>query len=238
LSVEVSSPSSRFGKPSPAQAVQSVALVDVDDSAIRAIRDVLDANAITIADHAADVAGLGEIRQAGAIVIVTNEGAIECRALVRDAVSRFPRIPIVVTGRLSNNGIHKVLVAGALGFVHESELEAALPATIRAVSAGQVAVPRQLSPAAVRPALSHREKQALALLASGFTNRQIATRLFLAESTVKTHLTSIFGKLGVHSRSEAAELVLDPDLKLGVGVEGLMPPIAAEATSGRRDSWK
>ena len=91
------------------------------------------------------------------------------------------------------------------------------PRTIRAVSAGQVVVPRQLSRTAVRPALSHREKQALALLANGFTNRQIAARLFLAESTVKTHLTSVFGKLGVHSRSEAAELVLDPDQKLGLG---------------------
>ena len=42
--------------------------------------------------------------------------------------------------------------------------------------------------------------------------------LFRSESTVKTHVGSIFGKLGVNSRSEAAALVLDPDAKLGAGL--------------------
>ena len=58
-------------------------------------------------------------------------------------------------------------------------------------------------------------------MARGLTNREIADRLFLAESTVKTHVGSIFGKLGVKSRSEAAALVLDPDAKLGVGLPEL-----------------
>jgi two-component system NarL family response regulator len=218
--------------------VQSIALVSGDDRAILRIREVLAANAILVADQAARVEELGDLIGVSAIVIPTNKPATECRARIREAVGRFPEIPTVVTGASSSNGIHKILAAGALGYVHEAELEATLPATIRAVSAGQVVVPRQLSRTAVRPALSHREKQTLALLAKGFTNRQIAARLFLAESTVKTHLTSVFGKLGVHSRSEAAEIVLDPDQKIGLGIPGLTPSAAAETTSGGQQAWK
>jgi DNA-binding NarL/FixJ family response regulator len=61
------------------------------------------------------------------------------------------------------------------------------------------------------PALSQREKEILALVAAGLTNGQIATRLYLAESTVKTHLSSAFRRLGVRSRREAAALVLSSD---------------------------
>ena len=86
------------------------------------------------------------------------------------------------------------------------------------VLAGQLAVPsalvRQIAP---RP-LSYREKQILGLVVLGFTNREIADKLFLAESTVKTHLSSSFAKLDAHSRSEAAARILDPDSGYGVGI--------------------
>jgi len=100
------------------------------------------------------------------------------------------------------------------------DIEGALAPAVRAICTGQVVVPRQSRRHVVRPALSHREKQALALVTAGLSNREIAARLYLAESTVKTHLSSIFGKLGVDSRSEAAALVLDPDEKLGMSVLG------------------
>ena len=52
--------------------------------------------------------------------------------------------------------------------------------------------------------LTPREKQVLASLTSGQTNRQIAAELHLSVGTVKSHLTSIYGKLGVSNRTEAA----------------------------------
>ncbi len=52
----------------------------------------------------------------------------------------------------------------------------------------------------------------------GFTNSEIGARLFLAESTVKSHLSSIFVKLGVSSRNEAAAVVLDPHGSVGTGI--------------------
>jgi LuxR family maltose regulon positive regulatory protein len=51
--------------------------------------------------------------------------------------------------------------------------------------------------------LSEREREVLQLIAEGFTNREIADRLFLALSTVKVHTRNIYGKLGVHSRTQA-----------------------------------
>ncbi len=55
----------------------------------------------------------------------------------------------------------------------------------------------------------------------GYMNSQIAERLFLAESTVKSHLSSAFGKLGVRSRNEAVDLILNPERGLGMGILGL-----------------
>ena len=53
------------------------------------------------------------------------------------------------------------------------------------------------------PSLSQREREILALLADGLGNKQIAARLGISSSTVKTHLELLFGKLGVASRAEA-----------------------------------
>jgi DNA-binding NarL/FixJ family response regulator len=55
----------------------------------------------------------------------------------------------------------------------------------------------------------------------GFTNRQIADKLFLAESTVKTHLSSAFGKLDAHSRADVTARILDPENGYGVGILSL-----------------
>ena len=54
------------------------------------------------------------------------------------------------------------------------------------------------------PTLTPREKQVLAALILGKTNREIGRELFVAESTVKAHVGAIFRKLGVSSRTEAA----------------------------------
>jgi DNA-binding NarL/FixJ family response regulator len=52
----------------------------------------------------------------------------------------------------------------------------------------------------------------------GLTNGEIAHKLRLSESTVKSHLSSSFTKLGVRSRGEAASLILDPAAGLGTGI--------------------
>src|SRR3954454_19449812 len=108
--------------------------------------------------------------------------------------------------------------AGADAIVLESRLAVTLGVTVRAVCAGQACVPRELRAQVERPLLSNRERQVLGMVAAGFTNVQIADRLFLAESTIKGHLSSSFSKLGIHSRQEASALVRDPDARLGIGL--------------------
>jgi DNA-binding NarL/FixJ family response regulator len=56
--------------------------------------------------------------------------------------------------------------------------------------------------------LSSRERQVLGLLVQGATNKEIARRLNVAERTVKAHVTGLFNKLGVNSRTEAVSLAL------------------------------
>ena len=64
--------------------------------------------------------------------------------------------------------------------------------------------PRKLRSQIIPPTLSGRETQVLVALMQGKTNREIATQLAVAESTVKAHVTSILMKFGVSTRLEAA----------------------------------
>jgi DNA-binding NarL/FixJ family response regulator len=111
---------------------------------------------------------------------------------------------VVVSPPTSGVGVRRALDAGANGVVFASELKRTLATTVRAVAIGQSVVPGKLRAGVERPALSHREHQVLGLVRQGLTNAEIAERLFLAESTIKSHLASIFAKLGVRSRKEVA----------------------------------
>lgn len=211
----------------------TVALVSRDDLVTRRIGACLATDAIRVLDRAQEVGGLSDAAAAASAVVLASGAANgERRALIKAAVARFPGVPAVMVASISANGVHKVLETGAAGVVLDSQVEDTLAATIRAVCAGQVVVPDRFRHQAARPALSHREKQTLALVAAGMTNRQIADRLFLAESTVKTHLSSVFGKLGVCSRSEATALVLDPEDRLGLSIRALAPTPGGENGNG------
>lgn len=126
-------------------------------------------------------------------------------------VSRDPAI-VVISPSTTGTGVRRTLDAGADALVFESELESTLAATISAVASGQSVVPREHRAGVERPILSHREYQVLALVRQGLTNAEIAASLFLAESTIKSHLGSVFTKFGVHSRKEAVAVIVDLEL--------------------------
>jgi DNA-binding NarL/FixJ family response regulator len=111
--------------------------------------------------------------------------------------------------------VFAVLRAGARGYVLKGAHQAELVAAIRAVSRGEAvfgaqvadrvlahfAIPRSEQP--VLPELTERERQILAMLASGQTTGDIATHLTLAPKTVRNHLSNVFAKLHVADRTQA-----------------------------------
>ncbi|MBN1529088.1 MAG: response regulator transcription factor [Thermoleophilaceae bacterium] len=158
-------------------------------------------------------------RRLDAVVLACDPSRPEGLAAVRKlAKSLHGSRVVVVSSAVLGGGVRSALGAGASAFVDEARVETALAPATRAALAGQVSLPRELHRCAVRPAFSHREKQVLALVVRGLGNRQIALRLYLSESTVKSHLASAFQKLGVRSRKEAAAVLLDPDEGLGASI--------------------
>jgi DNA-binding NarL/FixJ family response regulator len=128
---------------------------------------------------------------------------------------------VVISPPATGTGVRRALDAGADAIVFEPELETTLAVTTLAVASGQSVVPRKLRASVEKPAFSHRERQVLTLVSRGLTNSEIAERLLLAQSTVKSHLSSAFTKLGIRSRKEVTALLLDPEQAQSVGLIGI-----------------
>jgi DNA-binding NarL/FixJ family response regulator len=92
--------------------------------------------------------------------------------------------------------------AGASGFVSKDWSADEVAMAVRMVGKGMTVFGRQ-EEAPTLP-LSEREREVLTLIASGATNREIAERLYLSPHTVKEHASSLYRKLGVKNRAEAA----------------------------------
>jgi DNA-binding NarL/FixJ family response regulator len=147
-------------------------------------------------------------------------------SLLRELRREHDEMRIVVVCQAAHaRGARRAVDGGAEGVVFAEQIGTALAPTVAAALAGQTSVPAQLRASVQRPSLSFREKQILGMVVMGLTNSQIGARLFLAESTVKSHLSSSFTKLGVRSRSEAAALILDPGESLGPAIMAIMGPL-------------
>lgn len=174
-------------------------------------------------EHLEETTSIDEHDAPLVVVLWTQDRSSALGRQVSSLVQRFEQAPvIVVCESIERWAIRSALAAGAAGVVLHDELDLAFGPCLQAVLARQTCVPqahrRQIEP----PALSTREKQILGLVVMGYMNSQIAERLYLAESTVKSHLSSAFGKLGVRSRNEAVKLIVDPDGGLGLGILGLV----------------
>jgi two-component system, NarL family, response regulator LiaR len=113
--------------------------------------------------------------------------------------------------------IQRVLRAGALGCLLKNVSGQELAAAIRRAHAGvstlapeaaDALVHAMASPAVTHAALTRREREVLDLMVEGLTNTEIAVRLVLSLSTVKTHVSSIISKLGASTRTEAATIAV------------------------------
>jgi DNA-binding NarL/FixJ family response regulator len=153
------------------------------------------------------------------VVMATSAAGAELTGAVDGLRTKLPEAHLVlVTPSATRRTVQTLFANRVDALVLESEVEVCLGHAVRSVSAGQVSFPQSLRGDFGKPVLSTREKQVLGMVVLGFTNREIASKLHLAESTVKSHLSSSFSKLDVRSRSEAAALILDPATGLGTGI--------------------
>jgi DNA-binding NarL/FixJ family response regulator len=120
----------------------------------------------------------------------------------------FPRARLIALSTFSGEeDIRRALQAGAQSYLTKDVLHDELLKAIRAVHAGQRYLPEPVAAALAaqlpRAELSARELDVLRLIVQGLSNKQIAHALTIAEYTVKNHVKSILGKLGVEDRTQA-----------------------------------
>ncbi|MEV5612091.1 response regulator transcription factor [Streptomyces sp. NPDC052225] len=126
---------------------------------------------------------------------------------------------LVLTTYDTDSDTLPAIEAGATGYLLKDAPREELFTAVRAAAEGRTvlspAVASRLVTAVRTPAapadetLSAREREVLVLVARGTSNKEIARELFISEATVKTHLTHIYGKLGVKDRAAAVAVAYD-----------------------------
>jgi DNA-binding NarL/FixJ family response regulator len=144
------------------------------------------------------------------------DGMPATKRLLADRVSR-PRVVMLTTFDLDEY-VYEAMRAGASGFLLKTAPPDQLAGAVRAVVAGDSLlapeITRRLLDAFVRrpppgsgpqglEELTKRELEVLELVASGLSNAEIAQRLYVSDTTVKTHVAHVFAKLNVRDRAQA-----------------------------------
>ncbi|MFT4226167.1 response regulator [Micropruina sp.] len=157
---------------------------------------------------------------------------MDLRMPVLDGVAASARLRVdvpdaavlVLTTYADDESILAALRAGATGYLTKDAGRSELAAAVRSVARGQATFAAEVGATVIAaattstpdepvtpadtlasrfPALTRREAEVLALIVDGLGNAEIAGRLFVGVTTVKTHINAIFAKLGVRTRAEA-----------------------------------
>jgi two-component system response regulator DevR len=215
------------GSPAERATVQ-VFLLDDHEVVRRGVRDLLEAeDGIEVVGEAATCAQalvrVPALRPQVAVLdmrLPDGDGVTVCRELR----SRMPELAcLILTSFDDDDALLDSIMAGAAGYVLKQIKGSDLVAAVRTVASGQSTLDpdttsrlmdslrrqREPQPKAdpVLAQLTERELGILDLIGEGLTNREIGQRLFLAEKTVKNHISRILAKLGVERRIQAAMLV-------------------------------
>ena len=148
------------------------------------------------------------------MVLPMMDGATATRAIRQ----QYPQVQVLaLTSFKESDLIKNALEAGAIGYLLKDISAEELAGAIRAAHAGRATLSPDVAQVIVRAAgqpprpgldLTERERDVLALMVEGLNNTQIAGRLTVSPSTVKSHVSNILTKLGVSSRTEAVTLAL------------------------------
>lgn len=148
------------------------------------------------------------------MVMPEMDGATATRAIRK----QFPQIQVIaLTSFKEGEMIKNALEAGAIGYLLKDVSVDDLARAIRAAHAGRATLSPEAAQTLVETAnqpaspgldLTEREREVLSLMIEGLNNTQIAGRLTVSPSTIKSHVSNILSKLGVASRTEAVTLAL------------------------------
>ncbi|CAL9649518.1 response regulator [Streptomyces sp. enrichment culture] len=216
------------GQPGPDNPI-TVFLLDDHEVVRRGVHDLLnDEPDITVVGEAATVeqalVRVPALRPQVAVLDVRlpdGDGVTVCRELR----SRMPDLAcLMLTSFDDEEALLDSIMAGAAGYVLKQIQGSDLVAAVRTVARGQSLLdasattklmarlrggqPEEEEPDAL-PGLTDREREILALIGEGLTNRQIGQRLYLAEKTVKNHISRLLAKLGVQRRIQAAVIATE-----------------------------
>ncbi|NOY98414.1 MAG: response regulator transcription factor [Chloroflexi bacterium] len=152
------------------------------------------------------------------LVMPEMDGVAATRAIRQN----HPEVQVIVLTSFYDKGlVQDALKAGAIGYLLKNALIDDVAKAIRAAHAGQPTLAPEATQALIAAAtgppppghdLTRREREVLALLVEGLNNPEIAARLSISRSTVKSHVSNILAKMGVSSRVEAVSLALKHDL--------------------------
>jgi len=126
---------------------------------------------------------------------------------------------LILSGFDNMEYVLSTLEVGVSGYLLKDEDPRTLLAAIRAVAKGETWLSPQLSGKVVsarllRSTLSEREMEVLGLIAQGYNTQQIAEELYLSPRTVQNHVSSIYSKLNINSRVEAAKYAMEMGIAL------------------------
>ena len=148
------------------------------------------------------------------MVLPAMDGATATRVIRQ----KFPQIQVIaLTSFKEGELIKNALEAGAIGYLLKDVSADDLARAIRAAHSGRATLSPEAAQALVQNAnqppmpgldLTEREREVLSLMIEGLNNTQIAGRLTVSSSTIKSHVSNILSKLGVSSRTEAVALAL------------------------------
>ncbi|MFF4227383.1 response regulator [Streptomyces abikoensis] len=198
-----------------------VLLVDDHQVVRRGLRTFLEVqDDIEVVGEAADgvegVERAEELRPDVVLMDVKMPGMDGIEALRRLRELDNPARVLVVTSFTEQRTVIPALRAGAAGYVYKDVDPDALAGAIRSVHAGHVLLQPEVADALLSQdegggggqgrgnGLTEREREVLALIADGRSNREIARALVLSEKTVKTHVSNILMKLDLADRTQAA----------------------------------
>ena len=148
------------------------------------------------------------------MVMPEMDGATATRAICE----KYPQVQVIaLTSFKEGDLVKNALEAGAIGYLLKDVSADELARAIRAAHAGRATLSPEAAQALVETAnlpplpgldLTEREREVLALMVEGLNNTQIAGRLTVSPSTIKSHVSNVLSKLGVASRTEAVALAL------------------------------